>query len=100
MRGVPRVRTANGLSLGYTDSGVGRATPIVFLHGVGSDKACAMPLMFSSADLEAMKRLRAAFDPAGLANPGKLFPTPRLCGEVPGPHRAHPLELAGLAERF
>ena len=69
-------------------------------HGVGSDKACAMPLMFSEADLEAMKRLRTAFDPAGLANPGKLFPTPRLCGEVPGPHRAHPLELAGLAERF
>ena len=69
-------------------------------HGVGSDKACAMPLMFTDADLEAMKRLRAAFDPAGLANPGKLFPTPRLCGEVPGPHRAHPLELAGLAERF
>jgi glycolate oxidase len=69
-------------------------------HGVGSDKACAMPLMFSDADLEAMKRLRTAFDPAGLANPGKLFPTPRLCGEVPGPHRAHPLELAGLAERL
>src|SRR4051794_19911620 len=69
-------------------------------HGVGSDKACAMPLMFSEADLDAMKRLRTAFDPVGLANPGKLFPTPRLCGEVPGPHRAHPVELAGLAERF
>jgi glycolate oxidase len=69
-------------------------------HGVGADKACAMPLMFSEDDLEAMKRLRAAFDPAGLANPGKLFPTPRLCGEVPGPHRVHPLELAGLADRF
>ena len=69
-------------------------------HGVGSDKACAMPLMFSEDDLEAMKRLRAAFDPAGLANPGKVFPTPRLCGEVPGPHRVHPLEQAGLAERF
>jgi glycolate oxidase len=69
-------------------------------HGVGSDKACAMPLMFSEDDLDAMRRLRGAFDPAGLANPGKLFPTPRLCGEVPGPHRAHPLEVAGLAERF
>ncbi len=42
----------------------------------------------------------ARFDPAGLANPGKVFPTPRLCGEVPGPYRAHPLEKAGLAERF
>ena len=69
-------------------------------HGVGTDKACAMPLMFGEADLEAMKRVRRAFDPDGLANPGKVFPTPRLCGEVPGPYRAHPLELAGRGERF
>jgi glycolate oxidase len=69
-------------------------------HGVGTDKACAMPLMFGEADLEVMRRLRSAFDPAGLANPGKVFPTPRLCGEVPGPYRRHPLEKAGLAERF
>jgi glycolate oxidase len=69
-------------------------------HGVGNDKACAMPLMFSEDDLAAMQRLRRAFDPLGLANPGKLFPTPRLCGEVPGPYRTHPLERAGLAERF
>jgi glycolate oxidase len=69
-------------------------------HGVGTDKACAMPLMFDEEDLAVMQRLRRAFDPAGLANPGKLFPTPRLCGEVPGPYRQHPLERAGLAERF
>jgi glycolate oxidase len=69
-------------------------------HGVGTDKACSMPLMFGEDDLAAMARLRTAFDPRGLANPGKLFPTPRLCGEVPGPYRAHPLEKAGLAERF
>ena len=69
-------------------------------HGIGTDKACNMPLMFSEADLEVMQRLRLAFDPAGVCNPGKIFPTPRLCGEVPGPYRAHPLELAGLAERL
>jgi glycolate oxidase len=69
-------------------------------HGVGTDKACAMPLMFGPDDLAVMQRLRRAFDPAGLANPGKLFPTPRLCGEVPGPYRQHPLERAGLVERF
>jgi glycolate oxidase len=68
-------------------------------HGVGSDKACAMPLMFGEDDLAVMLRVRNAFDPAGLANPGKLFPTPRLCGEVPGPYRAHPLERAGLIDR-
>jgi len=69
-------------------------------HGVGVDKACAMPLMFGPGDLDAMQRLRRAFDPRGLANPGKVFPTPRLCGEVPGPYRGHPLEKAGLAERL
>jgi glycolate oxidase len=50
--------------------------------------------------VRAMKRLRAAFDPDGLCNPGKLLPTPRLCGEVPGPYRRHPLEREGVAERF
>jgi glycolate oxidase len=69
-------------------------------HGIGVDKACAMPSMFGPDDLEAMGRLRRGFDPAGLANPGKVIPTPRLCGEVPGPYRAHPLERAGLAERL
>src|SRR5712671_2491251 len=69
-------------------------------HGVGTDKACSMPLMFGEHDIATMQRLRVAFDPHGLANPGKLFPTPRLCGEVPGPYRAHPLEKAGLADRF
>jgi glycolate oxidase len=69
-------------------------------HGVGTDKACAMPLMFGQDDLAVMQRLRRAFDPAGVCNPGKLFPTPRLCGEVPGPYRQHPLERAGLAERL
>ena len=69
-------------------------------HGIGVDKACAMPSMFGPDDLETMSRLRRAFDPTGLANPGKIFPTPRLCGEVPGPYRAHPLEKAGVAERL
>jgi glycolate oxidase len=69
-------------------------------HGIGHDKCCSMTLMFGPDDLAAMTRLRRAFDPAGLANPGKVLPTPRLCGEVPGPYRAHPLEKAGLAERL
>jgi glycolate oxidase len=69
-------------------------------HGVGADKACAMPLMFGEDDLAVMLRVRAAFDPNGVANPGKVFPTPRLCGEVPGPYRAHPLEKAGVVERY
>jgi glycolate oxidase len=69
-------------------------------HGVGVDKRAYMPSMFGEADLDAFTRLRGAFDPLGLANPGKVMPTPRLCGEVPGPYRAHPLERAGIAERM
>ncbi|GAA4692683.1 FAD-linked oxidase C-terminal domain-containing protein [Phytohabitans rumicis] len=69
-------------------------------HGIGTDKACSMPRMFSADDLATMQRLRAAFDPRGLCNPGKVFPTPRLCGERPGPYRPHPLEAAGVIERL
>jgi len=69
-------------------------------HGVGVDKKKHMPKMFGEPDLDCFQRLRCAFDPAGLANPGKVMPTPRLCGEVPGPYRQHPLEAAGLADRF
>jgi len=69
-------------------------------HGIGLDKACEMPLLFSEADLATMQRLRHSIDPKGLSNPGKVFPTPRLCGEVPGPYRMHPLEKAGLAQRL
>ncbi|MQB00856.1 MAG: FAD-binding protein [Actinobacteria bacterium] len=69
-------------------------------HGIGVDKKRYMPDMFSEADLATFQRLRCAFDAAQLANPGKVMPTPRLCGEVPGPYRQHPLERAGVAERF
>ncbi|MEU6083109.1 FAD-linked oxidase C-terminal domain-containing protein [Streptomyces sp. NPDC047108] len=68
-------------------------------HGIGLDKACSMPRMFGEDDLAAMRRVRAAFDPDQLANPGKVLPTPRLCGERPGPYRPHPLETAGVIER-
>ncbi len=69
-------------------------------HGVGVDKKMQMPAMFSESDLDSFHRLRCAFDPRGLANPGKVMPTPRLCGEVPGPYREHPLERAGVAARL
>ena len=69
-------------------------------HGVGMDKACSMPRMFSERDLEVFSRLRDAFDPEGICNPGKVVPTPRLCGEVPGPYRVHALERIGVGERL
>lgn len=51
-------------------------------HGIGADKNCYMPYMFSPDDLEAMQYVRQAFNPKGLANPEKIFPTPRTCGEA------------------
>jgi glycolate oxidase len=50
-------------------------------HGIGMEKNCYMPLQFSGADLAAMRRVKEAFDPAGLMNPGKVFPTPSRCRE-------------------
>jgi glycolate oxidase len=69
-------------------------------HGVGADKKEYMPRMFSADDLDLMQAVRDAIDPGRLCNPGKVLPTPRLCGEVPGPYRQHPVERAGLGERF
>ena len=67
-------------------------------HGIGADKYYADDV--TPEDLALMQRVRAVFDPDGLCNPGKVFPTPRMCGEVPGPYRRHPVEEAGLAERM
>lgn len=70
-------------------------------HGVGVDKSRYMSRMFSDKDLDTMQLVRCAFDPRGLSNPGKIFPTPRLCGEVPGVRRGvHPLVESGQAEQF
>ena len=50
-------------------------------HGVGADKRCYLDWMFAADDLSTMKLLRRAFDPDGRANPDKIFPTPKSCGE-------------------
>lgn len=58
-------------------------------HGVGMEKDRLMPLMFSEAEMELMKRVRDAFNPIGLLNPEKIFPVSRGCGEIhsrPGSH--------------
>jgi len=68
-------------------------------HGVGADKAAYMAEMFTSEDLDTMNLVRCAFDPDTRLNPSKVFPTPRLCGDRPGPYRPHATELSGKAER-
>ena len=69
-------------------------------HGVGEEKKHMMGKMFAEPDLATMQKLRCAFDPFLLANPTKVFPRPRMCGEQPGEYQPHPLEIAGIAERF
>jgi glycolate oxidase subunit GlcD len=51
-------------------------------HGVGFDKRELLSLVFSEADMDTMLRVRAAFDPSGLCNPGKIIPMLRGCGEA------------------
>lgn len=51
-------------------------------HGVGAEKRCYLPAMFNAVDLETMQWVRDALDPKRLANPDKIFPTPRTCGEA------------------
>jgi len=50
-------------------------------HGIGIEKRDCMTLQYKPADLALMARLRSAFDPRGLCNPLKIFPTSRRCGE-------------------
>ncbi|MGD1853127.1 MAG: glycolate oxidase subunit GlcD [Leptolyngbyaceae cyanobacterium] len=65
-------------------------------HGIGADKRCYMPQMFTNADLETMQWVRQAINTEGLANPTKLFPTPKTCGEA----AMTPMAVADDIERF
>lgn len=70
-------------------------------HGIGLEKSDFMPFIFSAADLDLMQKLKTAFNPTGLCNPGKMFPTNKSCVEVgPVAYRPHVIEAQGLAQRF
>ena len=66
-------------------------------HGIGVEKRDFLPDMFGADEIDCFRRLRAAFDPLGIANPGKMFPS----SEAPSLHQhgLHPLEKAGLLSR-
>src|SRR5262249_43181674 len=51
-------------------------------HGVGVEKRDLMPAMFSQVDLDQQQRVKCAFDPGQLLNPGKVFPTLRRCADL------------------
>jgi glycolate oxidase len=63
-------------------------------HGVGMEKNEIMPVLFSADDLEVMKRLHDAFNPTGILNPQKVFPTSRSCRETR--QSQHPALAGGL----
>jgi len=61
---------------------VGVGGTITGEHGVGMEKNELMPILFTDDDLAVMKRVHDAFNPRGVLNPHKLFPTPRSCRET------------------
>ncbi len=73
-------------------------------HGVGLEKRDFMPLMFTDDDLEALRKVKRVWNPEGLLNPGKIFPTSKSCVEVGAAHghgfKPHRIEREGLAQRF
>ncbi len=66
-------------------------------HGVGVEKREFLPDMFGPDEIACLERIRAAFDPLGIANPGKMFPA----GSAPSlrHHGLHPLERTGGISR-
>ncbi len=58
-------------------------------HGVGVEKRDLMPVMFNETDLNQQQALKCAFDPDGLMNPGKVFPTLHRCAELGRMHVHH-----------
>ena len=58
-------------------------------HGVGLEKKAYMPMVFSDEDMSAMMKVRDAFCPSGLFNPGKIFPG--------GPEYAHEMQRAAIS---
>jgi glycolate oxidase len=65
-------------------------------HGVGLEKRNLMPLLFTDDDLDVMLSLRNAFNAAGVLNPGKLFPTTRMCRETSGQSNNPVLQAEGM----
>ena len=93
-------KAAEALSFKILELCIAAGGSITGEHGVGEEKKKMMSKMFAEPDLDTMQRVRCAFDPLQLSNPTKVFPTTRLCGEKPGEYVPHPLESAGIAERF
>ena len=69
-------------------------------HGVGIEKLSSMCVQFSPAELQQMRAVKAAFDPRGLLNPGKVIPTLQRCAEYGKMHVRKGLLPFPNLERF
>jgi glycolate oxidase len=67
-------------------------------HGVGVEKRDFLPEMFNADEIDCLQRIRAAFDPDQLSNPGKMFPGDAAASSGTS-HGLHPLERAGVISR-
>jgi len=68
-------------------------------HGVGLDKRDFLSLIFSDDDMDTMLRVRRAFDPDGLCNPGKIIPMLKGCGEARAVAGRGEAEMRGWGDR-
>lgn len=68
-------------------------------HGVGVEKRDFLPEMFNADEIDCLQRIRAAFDPEQLSNPGKMFPGGTVAASGSASHGLHPLERAGVISR-
>jgi glycolate oxidase len=69
-------------------------------HGVGIEKLNSMCVQFSPAEREQMLALKAAFDPGGTLNPGKVVPSKHRCAEYGKMHVRKGLLPFPELERF
>ncbi|HYY41405.1 MAG TPA: FAD-linked oxidase C-terminal domain-containing protein, partial [Pyrinomonadaceae bacterium] len=82
LRDADEVRRVESASHEIVETCVRAGGTITGEHGVGLDKSEYLPLVFSEEDMRAMLSVRAAFDPTGLCNPGKIIPVLKGCGEA------------------
>ncbi|HJQ34033.1 MAG TPA: FAD-linked oxidase C-terminal domain-containing protein [Pyrinomonadaceae bacterium] len=81
-RDAEQVRRVHEAGREIMETCVGAGGTITGEHGVGLDKSEYLPLVFTEDDMRAMLSVRAAFDPTGLCNPGKIIPALKGCGEA------------------
>jgi glycolate oxidase len=76
---------------------VGMGGSITGEHGIGVEKRAYLGDMFTPDEVDCFRRIRTAFDPLGIANPGKMFPEGEASALLA--HGLHPLEKAGVISR-